>query len=449
MADGIRDAWCENHRALLIRRTLGELTELIDKSRQLFPKAYPGARFIESTKTWKFPSGATFLFGYCDTDQDVTRYIGQAYNWIGVDELTHFATPYVWEMLTSRCRTTDTRLTPYMRATTNPGGIGGWWVKKMFVDPAPWNTAFWATDLETGEIKTFPDNEFVDEDLRGKPLFKRRFIPAKLTDNPYLTRSPEYMASLSSMNEVQRRRLLEGDWDVAEDTAFPEFDKKVHVIDTLQINGEEVEAIPENIPHHWRRIRSCDYGFVAGTAVLWFAIDPAGTVYIYREMYVKGLDAKELGDAIIEAEWNEPPSIKGVLDHDSFARKGGPTNAEIMNRMGLKWVPADKGPGSRVNGKNTVHRLLKINQLTKKPYVQIFSSCVNLARIMPVLPLEKDKSTGMPKEDVDTNYPEDHLYDALRYGLNSRDVKPTELPQERKWRQRASSWRPVDKIFGY
>ena len=70
-----------------------------------------------------------------------------------------------------------------MRATTNPGGRGHHWVKKMFIDPAPYNKAYDATDIETGETLRYP----AGHSKAGKPLFKRRFIPARLSDNPYLS----------------------------------------------------------------------------------------------------------------------------------------------------------------------------------------------------------------------------------------------------------------------
>ena len=41
LADPLRYCHNSNHRGLLLRRTLDELTELIDKSRQLYPKAFP------------------------------------------------------------------------------------------------------------------------------------------------------------------------------------------------------------------------------------------------------------------------------------------------------------------------------------------------------------------------------------------------------------------------
>ena len=146
--------YCHNryHRCLLIRLTLDDLTELNDNSRQLYPKAFPGAKFRESKSTWHFPSGATIWFTYLDKDKDVTRFQGQAFNWIGIDEITQYPSPYVWDYLRSRLRTTDPELQEhlYMRCTANPGGVGGWWVKKMYIDPSE-HINFPAMDIETGK----------------------------------------------------------------------------------------------------------------------------------------------------------------------------------------------------------------------------------------------------------------------------------------------------------
>jgi len=423
------------HRALLIRKSMPELMELIDLSMELYPKAFPGAKYNKGENRWKFPSGATLLFGFCDADADVGRYIGQSYSWIGVDELTLFATPYVWDTLRSRLRTTDPEITPYMRATTNPGQIGAWWVKKMFIDPAPWGEPFWGRDIETGEILRFPDSEFVPEELRNKKAIRRRFIPARLTDNPYLMQSPEYMANLASMSTVQRKRLLEGDWDISDSSAFPEFDKSIHAVE---------QFVP---PADWPRFRACDYGYSAPAAVIWFAVDYDGTVYAYRELYQKGLDGVALAEKIHEIEAEEPPGILGILDNETWAMRGqrGPSIAEEMINLGVRWIKADKGPGSRVNGKVALHKMFSIDPVTELPRLRISTACDNLLRILPMLPLDKNNP-----EDVDTKFPEDHLYDALRYGVTSRLAVPARYIVEAEYfSSTANAPQMADPVFGY
>ena len=58
LVDPLRYAHRKAHRALILRRSMPELRELIDKSRELYPQAFPGCKFREVEKVWNFPSGA-------------------------------------------------------------------------------------------------------------------------------------------------------------------------------------------------------------------------------------------------------------------------------------------------------------------------------------------------------------------------------------------------------
>jgi len=96
VADPVRYLGNPQARMLLVRRSTEELRELISVSKQLYPRAIPGIKFMERDKTWVAPSGATLWMSYLDRDDDVMRYQGQAFNWIGFDELTQWPTPYPW-----------------------------------------------------------------------------------------------------------------------------------------------------------------------------------------------------------------------------------------------------------------------------------------------------------------------------------------------------------------
>ena len=424
LVDLLRYASNGNHRALLLRRTLAELTELIDQSRKLYPKAFPGAIFREAKSTWSFPSGATALFSYVDKDPDVTRYQGQSFTWIGIDELGQYPSPYVWNYLRSRLRTTDPDIETYMRASANPGGIGGWWLKRMFIDPAPPNESFWATDIESRKILCYGPNHPLHA---NKPLYQRRFIPARLTDNPFLMESGEYEAMLLSLPEVERRRLLEGDWDVADGAAFSEFDRRIHVVE------------PFEVPYNWPRLRAADYGYSSPSCVLWGAIDWDGTIWIYRELYNKGYTGEALAHMVNALEEDDPLMQISVLDGSCWSKHGtGPSIAETMIRNGVRWIPADK---NRLPGKIELHRRLALNERTDEPRLKIFATCTNLVRTLPTIPLSKTNS-----EDVDTKA-EDHAYDALRYMCMTR---PTGLPQHTLFNTiKKDTFEPADRVFGY
>ena len=420
-ADPFRSFNTAGWKGLLLRRTLDELREIESITKELYPRAIPKAVYKEREKTWHFPSGATLWLSYFDKDDDLKRYYGQAYQWIAFDELTHWNSPYAWGGLFSRLRG-DKGTGLYMRATSNPGGPGHQWVKKMFVDPSPPNKAFDAVDLETGEVLVYPEGHA----KAGQPLLKRRFIPAKLYDNPYLTEDGRYEANLLGLPEMQRRQLLEGDWDIAEGSAFSEFNRQIHVID------------PFEIPNDWVRFRACDYGYGSHTGVLWMTITPEDQVIVYRELYVTKVTAEDLADMIKDIESGE--RIKyGVLDSSLWHNRGdrGPSLAEKMNMKGCRWRPSDRSRGSRVAGKNEIHRRLQVDEFTEEPRMLIFNTCRNLIEQLPSIPLDKNNP-----EDVDTKS-EDHLYDALRYGLMTRPHnqirfhEPVQKPQ------------PFDATFGY
>lgn len=428
LADPMRYFGHPAFNGLILRRTNDELRELVWKSQELYPKAYPGAKWAEKKSQWTFPSGARLWMTYLERDEDVLRYQGQAFSYIAFDELTQHPTPFAWNYMRSRLRTTDPDLPIYMRATTNPGGPGHQWVKQMFIDPAPSGKRFVATDLESGNPLTYPDGH----EKAGEPLFYRKFIPASLKDNPYLMEGGQYEANLLSLPEMQRRQLLEGDWNIADGAAFPEFKQSVHVCE------------PFDIPSDWRRFRSCDYGYSSYSAVHWFAIDPSyETLYVYRELYVSKHTGKDLAAAVMEAEAGE--SIQyGVLDSSCWHNRGqiGPSIAEEMVAMGCKWRPSDRSAGARVAGKNQLHERLKVNEETDLAGIIFFNNCRQIIADLPVIPSDPKGS-----DDIDPRYASDHAYDSVRYGVMSRPRAASPFDWGKGVPQ--YNYRPADATFGY
>ena len=406
LVDPLRFAHRAAHRALILRRSMPELRELIDKSRELYPKAFPGCRFREVEKIWTFPSGAKLEFGFLERDADVYRYQGQAYSWIGFDEITHLATEFSWNYLSSRLRTTDPEIQPYMRCTANPGGAGAHWVKKRYVHPSEPNESFTGNDGLT-----------------------RKFIPARLDDNPYLSKDGRYEQMLKALPDVQRKQLLEGDWDITEGAAFTEFDTEIHVIP------------PFEIPIGWERVKGIDYGYASESSCIWGCVDPTdGTLIIYRELYRKGLTGEDLAVMITNMELEDPFSVQGVLDTAAWNRTGttGPTVGETLQRAGHKLRRADK---NRIQGKIQIHEYLRV-QPSGRPKIQIFTSCPNLIRELQSIPLDKSNP-----EDVDTHAP-DHAYDALRYLIMSRP-KVNDIFNQFRHMRMEQAYTPVDSEFGY
>jgi len=198
---------------------------------------------------------------------------------------------------------------------------------------------------------------------------------------------------------------------------------------------------PFDIPNSWPRFRAADYGYGSYSAVLWFAVSPDEQLIVYREMYVSKVLATDLADMILEVE-SEEKIRYGVLDSSLWHKRGdtGPSLAEQMIVKGCRWRPADRSKGSRVAGKNELHRRLQIDDFTEEPRVVFFSTCHNTIAQLPSLPLDKNNP-----EDVDTKS-EDHIYDALRYGIMTR---PRSNLFDYNSDTQRTGFQAADSTFGY
>ena len=211
LIEALRQVHIPHYRALILRKTYPQLSDLVDKSQMYYRRAFPGAQYNATAHVWTFPSGAKIWFGSMQYTKDRTNYQGKAYDFIGFDELTHFE----WEeysYMMSRNRPTGPGTRVYMRATTNPGGIGHGWVKARFITPAPPGTPI--TEEYTVKL---PDG------AEQKLQRARVFIPSSIFDNPALLQNdPGYLASLASLPEAEKQALLYGSWDSFSEQMFTE-----------------------------------------------------------------------------------------------------------------------------------------------------------------------------------------------------------------------------------
>jgi len=413
LIDPLRYAHKKSHNAVLIRKTMPELNELIDTSRELYPLMFPKARYKEVEHAWYFPSGGKIRFGYLDKPADKFKYQGKAFTYIGFDELSQHQTDEGFTYLRSRLRRTDADIYPYIRATANPGSQ---WVYDMFIAPAPAETPF-----------ILPGTENAPQPLRVK------FIPAKLEDNPHLDEDGMYRTMLLSLPEVERRQLLDGDWLASNDNMFPEFDIRTHVCD------------PFYVPKHWNRVAGLDYGYRDPSAAVWFAVNPEDqSIVVYDEFLETGLTGREFSLAIRSKESEELVHVDHPIDWSVFARTGhtGPTIAESMLSVpGFRLRKADK---NREAGWIQIHEHLRKDPRTGAPKIQVFSTCKSLVRQLVSAKVHKTK----PGDLDDTRNTDGHwdLLDALRYGLMSRPRVET-LDQRLVSFKKTNRWDQINSYF--
>lgn len=426
-------------RGILFRKTMGELDDIVQRSKEIYPRT--GAFYHDSKFTWRWPNGASLRLRYLEQDKHKYRYLGHAYTWIGWDELTNWASDSPYRYLRARLRSAMQDIpTKRIRATANPGGIGHGWVKGKFVSPAPGGYVIHR-----------------DPDTKGNVVF----IPSRLRDNRIgLANDPEYASRLRGLGSAALvKAMLEGDWNVIEGAYFDCWSTQQHVIR------------PFAIPKNWVRFRSGDWGSASPFSFGWWAVAqddyellgrmridgqrepgriiPRGSIIRYREWYgsrnpslpnQKGLKltANKVGQGIAMLEEEDPKMFSGVLDPSAFKADGGPPiaeniNMELIKRKLVPFGPADntrvntrdskdkRGPMSgwdqmraRLIGTAEIDEEGIVDWKTGKPMMYFFNTCRASIRTIPELQHDPQKP-----EDLDTTS-EDHAADDVRYACSSR-----------------------------
>ena len=173
------------YRGLVIRRNYDDLKDWIDRAKFMY--RYMNVKVTGNPAQFEFPSGAKIWTGHLSNEDAWTKYLGQEYQKIAIEELTLIPNELDYLRLISSARSTIPGLSAQVFGTTNPGGPGHAWVKARFVDVSRNETYFDKTSRKS-----------------------RIFIPSKVTDNPTIMREdPEYINSLKALPDELRRACLE------------------------------------------------------------------------------------------------------------------------------------------------------------------------------------------------------------------------------------------------
>ena len=427
---------------LLLRRTYPELeASLLAQFRRDVPRHFY-RKFNESKYVVTWHNGSTTRFGFCRNENDVYRYQGAEFLFIGVDELTHF-TLKQWQFLTSRNRCPERvycagenagkRIVPCMAGATNPGNIGHAWVKALWVDKTP------PPGFEQAGL--YDPRDYA-------------FIKARLADNPIYANDREYQKSLAALPEHLRKAFLEGDWNVFAGQYFDIFDYGRHTA-----RPEEIRLEP-----WYPRWISIDWGFQHNSAVYWHCAIPAvaqafrpeafrqheqnlsdrgrqsghtsapdrntltpeGVSYssaahgprntdhgpriiTYREFVQNGLSPRMLAQAIAERSGRENIS-EVFLSPDAFAHRTAESSiaeqlGDVLIANGLpRPAPADD---DRIGGWQYMYQLLESDTWL------VTENCDQLIACLPTLVRDNSNVEDIRKMDGDDPA------DSARYGLVS------------------------------
>jgi predicted phage terminase large subunit-like protein len=208
---------CPTYNAIIFRKTYQELSKgdgLIPTSMRWFkPFEKEGVRWNDDNMQWEFPSGSILGFGYLASERDKYKYIGQAYQFIGFDELTQQPEDnytFLFSRLVRDKYQESLNIPLRVRSTTNPNGDHVQWVYDRFVNKRT-RKNIQAQVMETGAKRLKCKPAEVPEDFIKYLMPK--FIPSLARDNPYLDMD-SYINSLDKLDPVTRAQLAEGNWEI-------------------------------------------------------------------------------------------------------------------------------------------------------------------------------------------------------------------------------------------
>lgn len=215
---------CENpdFDAIVFRRTSPQLIgggSLWEKARAIYPLLGAVPRETPLLRV-TFQSGATVQFQHMQHVDDVHSHQGKEYVLICFDELTHFEEYQFWYMV-SRMRSMS-GIRPYMRCTTNPDPdsfvrkLIDWWIGPDGF-PIKERSGVLRWFIRDGDALVWADTrmELIERFGVEREPMSLTFIAASLDDNPALTTAdPGYKGRLLALPEVERARLLDGNWDI-------------------------------------------------------------------------------------------------------------------------------------------------------------------------------------------------------------------------------------------
>lgn len=292
-------------RALLVRKTLVSLTStgLVTWREHVAREAieaglcqYYGGSRVEPA-AYRFHNGSTVAIGGMDKAEKI---MSSEYDIVFVQEATDLEESD-WEAITTRLRNRKISF------------------QQVIADCNP----------------SYPTHWLYQRTIKGQTtVFESRHEdnPTLFNEDGSMTASgADYMAKLDSLTGVRHARLRRGLWVAAEGLVYEdEYDPSIHLINSF------------TVPRHWKRYWSIDFGYTNPFVCQFWAEDPDGRLYLYREIYrskrivadhvqtIKRYVQDERGN------WTEPVPQRVIADHDAEDR------ATFEREMGLGTQPARK-----------------------------------------------------------------------------------------------------------
>jgi hypothetical protein len=200
---------------------------MIDRSKEILSGEQ--CSYNGSNHKWAIPGNRSLEFEACQYEKDKEKQRGRPRDFYAFDEATEFTLSQVMFIIAWLRSTVKGQRCRVVLTFNPPTDEAGGWIVDFFLpwlaylhpekfshpNPAEPGELRWYATIDGEETECKSGESFVHNGEEIRPL-SRSFIPAKLSDNPYLN-DTNYRAVLQSMPEPFRSQLLKGDFSATSD----------------------------------------------------------------------------------------------------------------------------------------------------------------------------------------------------------------------------------------
>jgi phage terminase large subunit len=177
---------------------------------------------------------------------------------------------------------------------------------------------------------------------------KTKMLLSRHEDNPTVT--AEYLAKLENLTGTRYLRLRLGRWVQSEGVVYEGWDAALHLIDRFEI------------PWAWPRYWSVDFGYTNPFVCQFWAVDPDGRLYRYREIY----QSKRL------VEDHAGAMLRILQEECSLVRRANPhmTDAQIRSSLAPRAIVCDHDAEDRATLERRLHMSIEQAKKDVSPGIQ-------------------------------------------------------------------------------
>lgn len=442
------DRWPRTPMAL-VRKAFNDLkTSTLRTMESFFPPALWRGGLVGGEHAYRldFPNGSFVDFAGLDR---ASKFQSTEYALIQVEEATEI-TLHDWETMAGRLRAHAAPISQ-IGAVTNPEAPTHWLARRF--DPNQGSHRI--TGPCPGMSETVPCAGSTCRRCRGAgKIVTGEVIVAGFGDNDAnLPRA--YVERRARYKGARYQRWVRGLWVAFEGAVFGDYwNPDVHVAPNSTVPGSTRfpgrpaawDAWNGFPPPDWPRYRAIDFGFTNPFVCSWYAEDPEGTLWRYREIYKSGVRTEVHGRRMLALEEDELQALRAApgigteddarrywkkirrLNLDLTVTDHDPEAQATLGRMGIECVNAVKDRNAAMQA---VERALEAKRVVflRNSTDEIDEDLA--AEGAPTSTEEEIPELRFPKKGIATNVEErerespfakdDHGYSALCYLLLTRE----------------------------